>query len=296
VHGNRVGDEAFAALLQRVPEDDFERLQEIDIVGESHRQDVLADLAGPKELDGKRFGCGATLRCDPSNSYDCNAIRVEVFGQLVGYVARQVAATLGPYLQAHHGGVLECHGLIVGGWKETTSEGHYGNRAWSAQLPAGFLPAPRPYGGAATGGKARAGLEYPTLPQPEANEHRLAPTPQQLEDDRWLSDVTVTCEEHYQSVICSSVPDGWDNRSFPLVVELAYAASNPHTRQPTSVIEIRINGSTAGFFTPKMTARYETLVRTALEQGKRPTAIANARVATKSGTQMWRLKVLLPRE
>ena len=31
---------------------------------------------------------GTSLRCEPTNEYDANAVRVEVMGQLFGYVAR----------------------------------------------------------------------------------------------------------------------------------------------------------------------------------------------------------------
>ena len=90
----------------------------------------MAAIAGPKGIDGKQLVVGVTLRCEPTNTYDCNAVRVEVMGQQVGYSARDEAAVLSPALLEHCGGAIEAHGLIVGGWKDGDDEGHYGIRVW----------------------------------------------------------------------------------------------------------------------------------------------------------------------
>jgi hypothetical protein len=103
---------------------------ELDIVGEGPRQDALAMIAGPKEAESKLKIVGVTLRCEPSNPYDANAIRVEVMGQHVAYVAKAQAGWLSPRMRQTCGGIVEVSGLIVGGWKDDVSEGHYGIRAW----------------------------------------------------------------------------------------------------------------------------------------------------------------------
>ena len=74
-------------------------LVELNIVGEAAYQDALARIAGPKDADGKHTGVGVTLRCEPANTYDRNAVRVEVMGQLLAYVARASRSTL----STHHG-------------------------------------------------------------------------------------------------------------------------------------------------------------------------------------------------
>jgi hypothetical protein len=103
---------------------------EIEIVGEGYRQKELERIAGPKEPGGKQHRCGVTLRREPSNKYDENAVRAEVMGVHVGYVARELAYDLAPAMQAHAGGIVEARGVIVGGWDDGTTEGYYGIRAW----------------------------------------------------------------------------------------------------------------------------------------------------------------------
>lgn len=63
-----------------------------DIVGESHYQPALEDLARlRRQADGpRRFK--AVLRPEPDNPYDDNAVQVEIGQRHVGYLAREDAA------------------------------------------------------------------------------------------------------------------------------------------------------------------------------------------------------------
>ena len=54
-------------------------LVELNVVGEGSYQEALARIAGP-EAEGKHIGVGVTLRCEPKNTYDHNAVKVEVMG------------------------------------------------------------------------------------------------------------------------------------------------------------------------------------------------------------------------
>jgi len=108
------------------------QLVEIDVVGESYRQDALARIAGARTDLGKHHAVGTTLRCDPKNEHDSNAIRVECMGQLLGFIPREVAAVLAPAL-SRHGGAAEAVGVIVGGWDNGDSVGSYGVRVWLPQ-------------------------------------------------------------------------------------------------------------------------------------------------------------------
>jgi hypothetical protein len=54
-------------------------------------------------------------------------------GQQVGYLAREQAAKMTSPLMTACGGVLEVTGLIVGGWRNSENEGHYGIRVWMAE-------------------------------------------------------------------------------------------------------------------------------------------------------------------
>jgi hypothetical protein len=110
-----------------------DQLVEVDVVGESHRQDALERIAGARTDLGKHHPVGTTLRCDPKNEHDANAIRVECMGQLLGYIPRATAALLAPPLN-RHGGVAEAVGVIVGGWDNGESVGSYGVRIWLPRL------------------------------------------------------------------------------------------------------------------------------------------------------------------
>lgn len=48
---------------------------EVEVRGESHCQDALGAIAGPKEEDAKQLLVGVTLRCEPDNEFDANAVR-----------------------------------------------------------------------------------------------------------------------------------------------------------------------------------------------------------------------------
>ncbi len=111
-------------------------LLELEIVGESHTQHVLGAIAGRKDAEGKRERVGVTLRCQPDNTYDGNAIRVEVMGQLTGHVSRGQAGLLSPLMQHSCAGALEAVGMIVGGWDDGDSSGYYGIRVWITQRDA----------------------------------------------------------------------------------------------------------------------------------------------------------------
>ena len=71
----------------------------VDVVGESNYQPALEAITGRQEWVEVRHECTAVLVLEPSNPYDPNAVRVEIKGQLVGYLSRQDAISYGPYLR-----------------------------------------------------------------------------------------------------------------------------------------------------------------------------------------------------
>lgn len=100
---------------------------ETDVVGESHYQDALAEICGGKTRDGHERDCTATLRLEPENPHDGNAVAVWIEGRKVGYLARQLAATF--TAAAHRNGVnqVTCGAMIVGGWdRGSRGAGHFG--------------------------------------------------------------------------------------------------------------------------------------------------------------------------
>ena len=118
-------------------------LVELTIVGESfeNRQQTLERIAGGRHERGAEHRVGVTLRREPSNPHDSDAVWVEVMGQHVGYVSRQEAAHLSPAL-SKFGGVAEAQGLVVGGWSDGESQGSFGIRVWLTSSEAARLNVP----------------------------------------------------------------------------------------------------------------------------------------------------------
>lgn len=280
--------EAATADLRLDAASDGDDLIEIEIVGESFRQDAIERIAGPKEPEGKQVPVGITLRCEPRNEHDRNAIRVEVFGQHVGFVDAKIAARVSPAMQHTCGGVLEGRGLVVGGWHDGDNEGSFGVRGWITSKDV-----------------VRLGLDehetfvnprshedqplYPTLRAPSAYEERLTPSgPGSVEE--LPTEVAVTCEQHYQDVIAASRPSGCEQSSWPVLVGLAVAA-NPHARTGGRAVEVRIGDEVVGYFTAAMSERHAPTIESANERGRRATAAASVRHGKKGGVDLWRLHV-----
>jgi hypothetical protein len=270
-------------------------LVELDIVGEEPHQDVLARIAGPKEPEGKQKVVGVTLRCEPTNEYDRNAVSVEVMGLHVAYVARAQAALLCLPIADNCNGAIEARGLIVGGWDDGITEGHYGLRVWLTTRDTKRIGVEAER----LDPSLRTRLELPKLPPVASGERRLSPTrgpifTSQYGDEQaaYGSGVTVVAEEHYQAAILAAMPRGWDTRSWPLLVELDLVRDgNPHGKTATPCIGVRIGTERVGYFTNAMTERYASPIEAALAAGERPTAAATAYQGNKRGATFWRLRV-----
>lgn len=263
---------------------------ELDVVGESYRQDALGLVAGPRQPDGVRRRVGVTLRCEPDNPYDCNAVRVEVMGQHVAYIRRDLAEVLGPAMQSHCRGVVEAVGIIVGGWDRGGGDtGSYGIRVWLKEQDVTRL------GLRADRLDPRLRPPWPEMDPPAEGEARISPSRADLDAGRYGSEVTVTCEEHYQDAIASTMPAGWDpDRTWPLVVELTIVDANPHTAHGMPCVAVQLpDGRTVGYFTPKMSERHMPLIKRLQAEGKRVTALATARRETKRSGSAWNLKVTI---
>lgn len=101
---------------------------DVDAVGESHHQEALTLIAGGKSKDGVRLTKAATLVLDSKNRYDPQAVAIHIDGHKVGHLSRDNArryrerlAELGTPERE-----VTCPALIVGGWKSTKGEGHFG--------------------------------------------------------------------------------------------------------------------------------------------------------------------------
>ncbi len=90
------------------------RLPGLEIVGESHYQDALEELAGGRTEDGVELEVEVSMVPESDNKYDPNAVGVEIDGELVGYLSR---ASAKKYRAAFGAAATEeWPARIVGGW------------------------------------------------------------------------------------------------------------------------------------------------------------------------------------
>jgi hypothetical protein len=279
---------------------DCVQLVEVDISGVRFHQAELAQLAGPEGPDGKRDLVDVTLRCEPENQYDSNAIRVEARGRLLGHVARDQAAVLSAPMSRVCGGIVEARGLIDGGWRTATrdelgqifvkDEGIFGIRVWLTKHDAECL------------GVHPSDIDWslrppwPELPVIGTRETRLSPTEAETAAGRTCSQVTVVAEEHYQATILAAQPLDWGNRKWPLLVDLVSDVENPYAKKQSACIGVCIGDSPVGFFTPTMSKRHGPEIADARSRGERVTASATASLGKKGGTTFWRIKVAIRRQ
>ncbi len=104
---------------------------EIEVVGESHYQDALAQIAGGKTEEGHKLEKDALLIHHDENPCDNKAVAVSIGGEIVGHLNRKMARQFRVLMKeagvAGHPAV--CRARIVGGWeREDGDEGQFGVR------------------------------------------------------------------------------------------------------------------------------------------------------------------------
>jgi hypothetical protein len=91
--------------------------EDLEVVGEASYQDALWKLCGQPPTGRIRHRILAALVPQPDNPYDSNAISVQIDGNIVGYLPRDVAATYLPGLRslmAQSRAHVALNGVIVG--------------------------------------------------------------------------------------------------------------------------------------------------------------------------------------
>lgn len=101
---------------------------ETDVVGESHYQDALSEICGGKTEAGHERECQATLKPEPENPHDANAVGVWIEGRKVGHLARSMAVGFSDAMRKRGVAELTCGAVIVGGWARKSGTGHFGVR------------------------------------------------------------------------------------------------------------------------------------------------------------------------
>lgn len=92
---------------------------EISVVGEARYQVHLESCSGGRTETGARMPLvTAELIAEPDNPYDRNAIRVDVGGGCVGYIAREETGRFHPVLRSlsAEGRRATCRAWLTGGW------------------------------------------------------------------------------------------------------------------------------------------------------------------------------------
>jgi hypothetical protein len=86
-------------------------------VGESHYQEALERVCGPRTSESVDLEVIASLHLESSNPYDPQAVRVQVGTEHVGYLSRPDAKAFRAVMTAARiDEFLSCRGIIRGGW------------------------------------------------------------------------------------------------------------------------------------------------------------------------------------
>ena len=98
-----------------------------EIVGESHYQDSLMRICGGRSEEAAQKFVEARLVLDDKNPHDNKAVRVDIDGNVVGYLSKQNARKYRAYLKKIGRGdvVGVCQAVVVGGWDR--GKGDVGN-------------------------------------------------------------------------------------------------------------------------------------------------------------------------
>lgn len=114
-------DQYSGSIIDLAPYGDFI----VHVVGESHYQDALEAIAGPKNEDGYDLTCVAELWPERGNPHDDQAVAVLIRRKVVGYLKRADARSY----RKHMGVVIgRCRARIRGGWlrEDDGDEGDFG--------------------------------------------------------------------------------------------------------------------------------------------------------------------------
>jgi len=185
---------------------------DLEVVGEAGYQEALWALCGGSKGDRIRHKIVAVLVPEPENPYDSNAISVHIEGNVVGYLARDVAAAYLPGLRrlmARCGGHVALEGVIVGGGYYDDAPGRLG--VWLDHDPADF-------GVESSGAAGRAA--------PPARPAHVTGTMRTGFSEAWLTDVE---DDSYDLSWFDKLPDA-DRPAIAMLQELLASDPDPIDR------------------------------------------------------------------
>lgn len=88
-----------------------------EVVGESHYQDALEQISGGYARDSQAIVTTATIALDPGNKFDPNAVRVEIDGETVGFLAAAEARRVGRLMKDQGVATATVDSQVRGGWR-----------------------------------------------------------------------------------------------------------------------------------------------------------------------------------
>lgn len=103
---------------------------DLDVVGESYRQDALWKIVGGKSSERIRKEVIGYLVPEPNNVYDPNAIGVWIQGLQVGFIAKELAREIIDdvhiLMESNHGTHIGLRGVVAGGGERDDGPGMLG--------------------------------------------------------------------------------------------------------------------------------------------------------------------------
>jgi hypothetical protein len=99
-----------------------------EIVGEAAYQEAIAAIVGRKSERSARVVCRAVVSLEDNNPHDEFAVVVRINSRVVGYLSRKVNYAYREQLRLLDPASppVFADAVIVGGWKDEESEGHFG--------------------------------------------------------------------------------------------------------------------------------------------------------------------------
>jgi HIRAN domain len=258
----------------------------VDVVGESHYQENIGAIVGPKAEDPMHRAVPVDLVPEPQNPYDRNAVRCEVLGRLVGYLSRADASRYQPVLLqlAQQGYRGHCTGIVVGGWRReemvqtiiVDAWHRVADRVVTRQVDDGM------WGVRLLLGRAEALM---TANQPSGASFVVLPGDQRR--------VSLVNEQHYQDAI-GRYREWIDRNLGRAFVTLYVVGQDPQKHRPSGAcIEVRLDGQPVGHLTAKMTERYLPIVTELLDAGVQPWAEIRIKTELRQGSTRYECWLIL---
>jgi len=99
----------------------------LEVVGESNYQAALQHICGGHNRHGHEVEVRASLKRQPDNPHDSNAVVVLIESEIVGHLAREQAARISQQMLEDDVAEVRCNAKIVGGWRTNQhDQGYFG--------------------------------------------------------------------------------------------------------------------------------------------------------------------------